>query len=168
MVPRGVVRHDYKALVIGELAGTPEARQFPGLTERMAAATTLEAELVFFNIVAKGRQLVDETGRGIIMGADRDFRWKLNGADGHYYYAASLQERTDLNDSRERRRFLAAMRELLQGQTVHLKRMQVEEIAETREAFRIRQTLGAGRGAPVTMTIRTRKIRETEEIILTR
>ncbi|HEU4366454.1 MAG TPA: hypothetical protein VFT13_13435 [Candidatus Krumholzibacteria bacterium] len=167
VVPRGVVQYDFKALMVSELAGMAQVREFSGLTERVLAAAALEAERALFDVIAKGRQLVDDTGRGMIMGADRDFRWKLNGSDGHYYYAASLQEGADLTNSRDRRRFLAAMRELYQGQTVHLKRMRVEEISETRETFRIRQTVESGNG-PATMTIRVRKTRETEETILTR
>lgn len=167
VVPRGVVRYDFRILAVRELASLAQVKAFSGLTERVVAATALEAEQVLFDVVAKGRQLVDETGRGIIMGGDRDFRWKLNGTDGHYYYAASLDGKADLTNSRDRRRFLAAMRELYQGQTVHLKRMRAEEVSETTEAFRIRQSIDGGSGAPVTMTIRVRKTRETEETTLT-
>lgn len=168
VVPRGVVRNDFRVLVIRELAGMPHVRPFAGLTERVLAETALEAEQALFEVVAKGRQLVDETGRGVIMGVDRDFRWRLNGADGHYYYAASLEEAADLTGSRERRRFIASIRELYHGQAVHLKRMRAEEIVETADVFRVRQSVEGATGAPGTMTIRVRKTRETEETLLTR
>ncbi|HEX5131689.1 MAG TPA: hypothetical protein VFX92_04280 [Candidatus Krumholzibacteria bacterium] len=166
-VPRGIVQNDYRVMVIQSLVELPQVRGFAGLTERVLTATTREAECMLFERVAKGRQIVDETGRGIIMDVDRDFRWRLNGVDGHYYYAATLESTLDLTGNRERRRFIAALKDLFHGQTVHLKRMRSEEISETTEGFRLRQTIEAAGARSHTTTVRIRKTRETEETVLT-
>lgn len=158
VVPRGVVRNDIKVLLVRELAGLAQVRDFNGLTERVLSWAAIGAETALFDYIARGKQHVDESGRGIILGGDSDFRWNINATNGHYYYAASLEERVDLTGSRERRRFLAGIRELYQGQTVHLKRMRAEEARETAEAFRLLQKMDPR--ARETAADRARRIRE--------
>ena len=164
VVPRGVVQNDIRVIMVRELSGLSQVRAFSGLTEPVLASIAVDAERAFFAFVSRGKQLVDESGRGIVLGADPDFRWNLNGVDGHYYYATSLDERVDLTNSRERRKFIGATRELFRGQTVHLKRMRPDETRETAEAFRLLQRMdGRARETPVD---RARRIRETEEVLL--
>ena len=163
VVPRGIVQNDVKVVLVRELTGLAQVRAFAGLTERVLAVMALDAEQAFFGYIAKGKQLVDASGRGVILEADAEFRWDLNGAEGHYYYASSLDERVDLTGGRERRRFLGSIKELFRGQTVHLKRMRPDEARETAEAFRLMQKLD-GR-ARETAADRARRIRQTESAL---
>jgi len=158
VVPRGVVRNDIKVKLIRELATLPQVREFNGLTERVLSWAATGAECALFDHIARNRQLVDESGRGVILGGDGDFRWNLNGVQGHYYYGASLEERVDLTNNKERRRFLGGIRDLYQGQTVHLKRMRPDEARETAEAFRLLQKMDLR--ASETPAERARRIRE--------
>jgi hypothetical protein len=159
VVPRGVVRNDIRVILVRELTGLSQVRDFNGLTERVLAWAAIGAETALFDYIARGRQHVDESGRGMILGADSDFRWNINATNGHYYYATSLEERVDLTGGRERRRFLNGIRELYQGQTVHLKRMRADEARETAEAFRLLQKMDMR--ASETPAERARRIRET-------
>jgi hypothetical protein len=97
-----------------------------------------------FDFLAKGNPLVDTTGRGLIMGVDRGFRWKINNIDGHYYYAYSTEERIDLAAKKEGKKFIAAMQEGLTGQSVYLKRLSSGEVADISEALQMRRILEAG------------------------
>ncbi len=164
VVPRGVVRSDVKSALVKELTAMSQIRAFNGLAERVLSSVAVEAETVFFNYVVKGGQLVDETGRGVVLGADADFRWNIGGTNGHYYYAASLEEGVDLSGSRERRRFLSDIRELFHGQAVHLKRLRPDEAHEMAETFRLLQRFDGRRAdSPAE---RARRIRATVDMTL--
>jgi hypothetical protein len=141
VVPRGLVRNDIKVMLVRDLAALPQVRGFNGLTERVLSWAATSAESALFDFIVRGKQHVDESGRGIILGADADFRWDINRTNGHYYYATSREKSVDLTLGRERRRFLNGIRELYQGQTVHLKRMRADEARETAEAFRLLQKM---------------------------
>lgn len=162
VVPRGVVRNDIRVLLVRELSGLSQVRDFNGLTERVLGWVAQSAETALFEFIAQKKQLVDESGRGIVIDVDRDLRWNINAIDGHYYYASSLEERIDLSNGKERRRFLNSIRELFQAQTVHLKRMRADEIRETAEAFRLLQRMDVR--ARETPAERARRIRETVEL----
>jgi hypothetical protein len=168
VVLRGVVRNDYKVLMVKELAQMPHVQPFPGLAERVIAKVALEAEDRFFEFMARGRPYVDESGRGIILEVDRDFRWRLDGTNGHYFYAASMDEGVDLTSNKERRRFMGTIKEMVQAQTVFLARMRAEEVAEMREGFRLKRRVDSQSGDG-TMTLRLRRtrevVRETEEVL---
>jgi hypothetical protein len=143
VVPRGVLQKDFRAQLIRELVDLPQVRAFRGLTERVVTAAAADAEAVLFDFLAKGNPLVDSSGRGLIIDVDRDFRWKVNGADGHYYYAYSTDERIDLAAKKECRRFISEMQEGLKGQSVYLKRLPGNEVAEIAEALQMRRILEA-------------------------
>jgi hypothetical protein len=113
------------------------------LTERVVTAAAVEAEAVLFDFLVKGAPLVDATGRGLIIDVDRDFRWKVNGADGHYYYAYSTEEGIDLAAKKECKRFVTEMHESLKGQSVYLKRLSGAEVADIAEALQLRRLLEA-------------------------
>ncbi len=144
VVPRGVLQNDFKAQLTRDLVGLPQVRAFQGLTERVITAAAVEAEAVLFDFLVKGAPLVDATGRGLIIDVDRDFRWKVNGADGHYYYAYSTQEGIDLASKKECKRFVSSMQESLKGQSVYLKRLSGGEVADIAEALQLRRILEAG------------------------
>ncbi len=143
VVPRGVVQKDFKAQLLRELIDLPQVRSFRGLTERVVTAAAVEAEAVLFDFLVKGAPLVDATGRGLIIDVDRDFRWKVNGADGHYYYAYSTEEKVDLAAKKECKRFVTSMQESLKGQSVYLKRLSGAEVADVSEALQLRRLLEA-------------------------
>jgi hypothetical protein len=147
VVPRGVLQNDFKAQLVRDLVALPQVRAFRGLTERVLTAAAVEAEAVLFDYLAKGNILVDSTGRGLIIDVDRDFRWKLNGADGHYYYAYATEERLDLAAKKECKRFIASMQESLKGQSVYLKRLSGVEVADITEALQMRRILEASAGS---------------------
>ncbi len=143
VIPRGVLQNDFKAQLKRELIDLPQVRGFRGLTERVINAAAAEGEATLFDAMAKGAPHVDATGRGLIIDVDRDFRWKINGADGHYYYAYSMEERIDLAAKKECKRFVAAMQESLKGQSVYLKRLSGAEVADIAEALQLRRLLEA-------------------------
>ncbi len=143
VVPRGVLLNDFKAQLLRDLVDLPQVRGFGGLTERVVNAAAVEAESILFDFLAKGNPLVDSSGRGVIIDVDRDFRWKISGADGHYYYAYSTEERIDLAAKKEFKRFVASMQESLKGQSVYLKRLAGNEVADIAEALQLRRMLGA-------------------------
>jgi len=144
-VPRGIVQADFKSYLQRELAELPQVQHFRGLTERVITATAAEAEVVLFNHLEKNNILVDENGRGLVVEVDRTFPWRINGADGHYCYACSLDEdnKVDLTGRRERKTFLAAIQEMAKGQNVYLRRLRPGEVAEAVDAFKLRRLMGA-------------------------
>jgi len=144
VVPRGLLLHDLKIHLTRELVDLPQVRGFRGLTERVITAAAVEAEATLFDFLAKGNPLVDASGRGLIIDVDREFRWKVNGADGHYYYAYSTQEGIDLAAKKEQKRFITSMQEGLKGQSVYLKRLSGAEVADIAEALQLRRILEAG------------------------
>jgi hypothetical protein len=143
-VPRGVVLNDFKVQLARELLKLPQVRGFDGLTERVLAAAAADAETALFAWVVKGNPVVDATGRGLVIAADADFRWKISGMDGHYYYAYSTEEKIDLAARKECKRFISQIQESLKGQSVYLKRLSGGEVADIAEALQLRRILEAG------------------------
>jgi hypothetical protein len=143
VVPRGVLIKDFKAQLLRELVDLPQVRAFSGLTERVISAAASEAEALLFDALTKSVPLVDSSGRGLIIAVDREFRWKINGTDGHYYYAYSTEEGIDLAAKKESKRFVASMQESLKGQSVYLKRLTGAEVADIAEALQLRRMLEA-------------------------
>jgi hypothetical protein len=145
VVPRGIVQADFRSYLLKKLAEWPQVQHFRGLTERVIVATAAEAEVTLFNHLDKSSFLVDESGRGLIVEVDRGFAWRINGADGHYCYACSLDEdhKVDLTGRRERRTFLASIEEMARGQNVYLRRLRPAEIGEVVDAFKLRRLMGA-------------------------
>jgi len=148
VVPRGVLQKSFKVQLMRELIALPQVRPFRGLTERVLTAAAAEAEAVLFDFLAKGNTLIDATGRGLIIDVDRDFRWRLEGVDGHYYYAYSTEERFDLAVKKEYKRFMSSMQESLKGQSVYLKRLSGVEVTEISGALQMRRILDAGAESP--------------------
>lgn len=143
VVPRGVLQNDFRVQLLRELVDLPQVRAFRGLTERVITAAAVESEAILFDFLTKNT-LVDATGRGLIIDVDREFRWKINGSDGHYYYAYSTEEKVDLAAKKESKRFVSAMQESLKGQSVYLKRLSGSEVADIAEALQMRRILEAG------------------------
>ena len=165
VVPRAIVQHDFAVHLLKELNDLPQVRDYRGLTDRVIRSAAFEAEVVLFEHLVRRPPLVDETGRGLIIEVDRDFPWKIGAVNGHYYYAYSVDDRIDLTHRPERRRFLTAMAEMLQGQRVHLKRMPPDEVADLRGAIELRRAAGGGppREHSALARVRVRLVQETEE-----
>lgn len=160
VVPRAIVQNDFRAVLLRDLSGLPQVKDFAGLTERVITSAAADAEAALFDHLEMRAPLVDETGRGLVVDVDRDFPWKLGPDAGHYYYAWATDERADLTLRRERRRFLAALEEALRAQCVHLKRMPPDEIADLRNAIELRRLAGAGPARA-----RVRVTRETVSVV---
>ncbi len=164
VVPRGVVQNDFRLQLMRELVDLAQVRAFRGLTERVITAASVEAEAILFDVLSKNNPLVDASGRGVIMGVDRDFRWKVNGADGHYYYAYATEEGIDLAAKKECKRFVASMQESLKGQSVYLKRLPGAEVADIAEALQMRRILEAS-AEPTGARVRSRADRTGGELV---
>jgi hypothetical protein len=123
VVPRGVVRNDFAAILTRDLAGSPGAAGFPGLARRLTPALAAEAEELLFESVRRGRDATDSAGTGLLLAVDPDFRWRINGTDGHYYLGLETAPDIALADRRARKRFRSDMEEMLHAQEVFLKRL---------------------------------------------
>lgn len=135
VVPRGIIQVDFRLYVQKNLADSPYLTQFPGLARRVIEVVTREAESRLFHFLEKGGQQVDATKKGLLMGVDRVFPWKLNESDGHYYYAYTGSEYQALTDKKTLRQFTESMEEVMYGQAVYLKRLNSLQRAEVTETF---------------------------------
>jgi hypothetical protein len=123
VIPRGVVCNDFAAMLTRDLSESPSAAGLPGLARRILPALAAEAEALLFEHVGRGRDATDSDGKGMLLAVDSDFRWRINGTDGHYYLGLETEPGTDLGDRRARKRFRSEMGEMLRAQQVFLKRL---------------------------------------------
>ncbi|MDH3197176.1 MAG: hypothetical protein OEO21_02955 [Candidatus Krumholzibacteria bacterium] len=137
VIPRAVVQSDFRAFLVKELGDAETLRALPGLARRALSALAAEAEVLLFRDLARGRDHVDESGRGALLGVDAEFRWRLGSVDGHYYYGHIGVRGADLGGRGRLRSFKSKMREVRQGQDVHLRRLPSHERAAIAEALRI-------------------------------
>ena len=143
VVPRAIVQNDFRAHMLRALSGLPQVRAFEGLTEDIVSAAAMDAEASLFRFLGKRSQVVDSTGHGLIIEVDAQFPWKLGGSEGHYVFAWTSDERMDLSGRRERRRFLSAISEMRDAQSVYLKRMSPADIQDLRTAIDLRRLAGS-------------------------
>jgi len=137
VIPRAVVQAEFRTYLVKELADADALRAFPGLGRRALTALAAEAEVVLFRDLARGRDHVDESRRGALLGVDADFRWRLGSVDGHYYYGHLGVKGADLSGRGQLRSFKSKMREVRQGQDVHLRRLPSHQRAAIAEELRI-------------------------------
>lgn len=137
VIPRAVVQGEFRTHLIKELGELDAMRAFPGLARRALTALAAEAEILLFHDLARGRDHVDETGRGVLLGVDSDFRWRLGSVDGHYYYGHLSVRGGDLSGRGQLRSFKSKMKEVRQGQDVHLRRLPSHERAAIADALHI-------------------------------
>jgi hypothetical protein len=135
VIPRGLVQHDFTVSLLREVTNTRELEAFPGLAKRVLSRLALDAEELMFQEIDKGRPYPDESGKGLVIGVDAEFRWQLNDVNGHYLYGYTVDEDEVLSDRRSLRRFRNKLKELIHGQEVHLRRMPVQERAALTETF---------------------------------
>ena len=78
---------------------------------------------------------MDSGGRGVILGVDEKFSWKLDQVNGHYFYAFAVATAEALDDRQVFKRFMAEMKEILQGQRVHLARLPRMAVTAIADSF---------------------------------
>ncbi len=122
--------------LVSELGDSTELSGFWRLSSRVLRETASEAERLLFERLEKGGQRVDSAGKGIFMGVDKGYRWRLNNMDGHYYYAYSSKPDRDFANKKVLGVFKQEMNEILYGQMVYLKRMDSYRIAAIADTFR--------------------------------
>jgi hypothetical protein len=136
VIPRGVVQHDFAKYLLKKLENAPQLSGLWQLSSRVLLHSAVEAERIFFEFFTKGRTYPDPEARGVFMGVDQDFAWKLNGVNGHYYFAYYGKRDDGLTKKSILKRFKTNMGEVLTGQEVHLRRLKGNQIVEIAETFR--------------------------------
>ncbi len=143
VVPRSIVQNDFRAHMLRALAQLPQVQAFQGLTEDIVSAAAMDAEASLFQFLGRRSHLVDSTGHGLIVEVDAAFPWKLGGSEGHYVFAWTNDERMDLSSRRDRKRFLSAVAEMRDAQSVYLKRMTPADVQDLRTAIDLRRLAGS-------------------------
>jgi hypothetical protein len=162
VVPRSIIQNDFRVRMLRELSSLPQVQAFHGLTEDIVSAAAVDAEASLFQYLGKKTPLVDETGHGLIVEVDAEFPWKLGGSEGHYVFAWSNDERLDLTNRRDRRRFLTAIAEMRDAQSVYLKRMAPSDVQDLRTAIDLRRLAGS-RAREHSAHAKVRIVAESEE-----
>jgi hypothetical protein len=162
VVPRSIIQNDFRAHMLRALVELPQVQAFQGLTEDIVSAAAMDAEASLFQFLGRRSQLVDSTGHGLILEVDAAFPWKLGGSEGHYVFAWTSDERMDLSGRRDRKRFLSAVAEMRDAQTVYLKRMTPADVQDLRTAIDLRRLAGA-RTAGHSAHAKVRIVAETRE-----
>ncbi|MCZ6767390.1 MAG: hypothetical protein O7D32_10720, partial [bacterium] len=147
VVPRGIVHNDFNQYLNGELAESGELKPFYGLARRLLKEQSFEAEGLFMRQFSKKKHQVDSTGRGVILGVDEEFSWKLNHVNGHYFYGYAGKQIEPLDDRKVLKRFKSEMQEILQGQKVYLARLKRMEITAIADSFRVQTLMNANSAA---------------------
>ena len=142
VVPRSIVQNDFRVRMLRELSSLSQVQAFRGLTEQVVSAAAMDAESSLFQALARRAPLVEAKGHGLIVEVDAEFPWKLGGSEGHYVFAWTCNERLDLSNRRDRRRFLNGIAEMRDAQSVYLKRMTPADVADLRTAIDLRRLAG--------------------------
>jgi hypothetical protein len=145
VVPRSIVQNDFRVRLLRQLSSLPQVQVYRGLTEEIVSAAAMDAEASLFQYLGRKAPMVDSTGHGLIVEVDAHFQWKLGGSEGHYVFAWTSNERLDLTNRRDRRRFLSYIAEMRDAQCVYLKRMAPSDVADLRTAIDLRRLAASGR-----------------------
>lgn len=165
VVPRAIIQHDFRMRMLRELSSLPQVQPFRGLTEDIVSAAAMDAEASLFQHLLRHAPLVESTGHGLIVEVDAEFPWKLGGAEGHYVFAWTSDERMDLAGRRDRKRFLSAIAEMRDAQSVYLKRMTPADVQDLRTAIDLRRLAGARARVQHSAHARVRIVSEAEELV---
>jgi len=136
VIPRALVQNDFIIFLEDEVGRHSTVKDIAGLARRALRVVAFDAEAIFFKQFEKGKQLLDDTGKSMLVAVDPEFGWKLNKVDGHYFYAYSGDGDRDLTRRGDRRKFESEMKEVLSGQQIYLKQLRSEKVAEIAGAFR--------------------------------
>ena len=162
VVPRSIIQHDFRLRMLRELSSFPQVQIFHGLTEEIVSAAAMDAEASLFHYLVRHSPLVDATGHGMIVEVDGEFPWRLGGSEGHYVFSWTNDERLDLSSRRDRRRFLSAISEMRDAQSVYVKRMTPADVQDLRTAIELRRLAGS-RAREHSAHARVRIVAETNE-----
>lgn len=163
VVPRAIVQNDFRVRLLRQLSSLPQVQAYRGLTEVIISAAAMDAEASLFQFLGRKAPLVEPTGHGVIVEVDTEFPWKLGGSEGHYTFAWTNNERLDLANRRDRRRFLTAIAEMRDAQSVYLKRMAPGDVADLRTAIDLRRLAGPGRSREHSAHAKVRIVAEEPE-----
>jgi hypothetical protein len=164
VVPRAIIQHDFRMRMLRELAALPQVQAFHGLTEDIVSAAAMDAEDSLFHYLMRHAPLVDPTGHGLVLEVDAEFAWRLGGSEGHYVFAWTNDERMDLAGRRDRKRFLSAIAEMRDAQSVYLKRMTPADVQDLRTAIDLRRLAGSRAKLQHSAHARVRIVSEAEEM----
>jgi hypothetical protein len=162
VVPRAIVQGDFRVRMLRELTSLAQVQRFRGLTEQIISCAAMDAEASLFQHLDRRAPLVEPTGHGLIVEVDAEFPWKLGGSEGHYVFAWTNNERLDLTHRRDRKRFLSAIAEMRDAQSIYLKRMSSADVADLRTAIDLRRLAG-NRPHEHSAHARVRIVAETQE-----
>jgi hypothetical protein len=165
VVPRAIIQHDFRMRMLRELSALPQVQPFHGLTEDIVSAAAMDAEASLFHHLMRHAPLVDSTGHGLVLEVDAEFAWRLGGSEGHYVFAWTNDERMDLAGRRDRKRFLSAIAEMRDAQSVYLKRMSPSDVQDLRTAIDQRRLAGARAKLQHSAHARVRIVSEAEELV---
>lgn len=164
VVPRAIVQNDFRVHMIRSLSSLPQVQAFGGLTEAVVSAAAMDAEASLFQSFGRKAPLVEPKGHGLVVDVDPEFPWRLGGgSEGHYVFAWTTNERLDLTNRRDRRRFMSAISEMRDAQSVYLKRMSPGDVADLRTAIDLRRAAGNGRPREYSAHSRVRIVSEAPE-----
>jgi hypothetical protein len=164
VVPRSIIQNDFKVRMVRALSSLPQVQAFTGLTEMVVSAAAMDAEASLFEALGRRAPLVDPKGHGLVLEVDPEFPWRLGGgSEGHYVFAWTSNERLDLTNRRDRRRFLSAISEMRDAQAVYLKRMSPADVADLRTAIDLRRAASNGRPREHSAHTRVRIVAETPD-----
>lgn len=163
VVPRAIIQHDFRMRMLRELIAMPQVQMFRGLTEEIVSAAAMDAEASLFQHMVRHAPLVDSSGHGLIVEVDAEFAWRLSGSEGHYVFAWTSDERMDLTSRRDRKRFLSAISEMRDAQSVYLKRMAPADVQDLRTAIELRRLAGSRAALQHSSHAKVRIVSEVEE-----
>ncbi|HKW13140.1 MAG TPA: hypothetical protein VJS69_01505 [Candidatus Krumholzibacteria bacterium] len=165
VVPRALIQHDFRMRMLRELSTLPQVQLFRGLTEDIISAAAMDAEASLFQYLMRHAPLIDTTGHGLILEIDAEFPWRLGGSEGHYVFAWTSDERMDLAGRRDRKRFLSAIAEMRDAQSVYLKRMSPADVQDLRTAIDLRRLAGSRAKLQHSAHAKVRIVSEAEELV---
>jgi hypothetical protein len=138
VVPRAIVRNEVTIHLMNTLMRTDSLARFKGLPARVLREAAAQAEVQFFDFISGGKSFLHRSGKAMIIGADPEFGWQLGSLQGHYYCGYSSKDGRILHNRRDMKDFQNEMKEVMYGQTVHLNRLDAEQIRSIARAFTAR------------------------------
>jgi hypothetical protein len=138
VIPRAITQNELTNHLIDKLVKAQALSRFKGLPIRVLREISIEAEELFFEYISGGKQYLHRNGKAVILGADGEFGWQMRNVDGHYFCGYTKVEEHNLTKRGDWKDFNKRLKEVILGQTVHLKRLKSDKIQEIAAGFRSR------------------------------
>jgi hypothetical protein len=135
-IPRIFVQSEFSRHLQSKLSIFPGLVRYEGLPKHVLTAAAVEAEGLFFRAIEKGEQYVHDKGQSVILGVNPVFSWRQRNADGHYYTGYAGKNGKDLTNRKDMRKFRSDMTDILAGQELHLKRLNIDQRSAMTDALR--------------------------------